>query len=55
MRGDSVKGYGLDMEGHPGGEGAEAGPHVNWWDYTDGHYNNGRGPGKKGAIPMKLP
>jgi hypothetical protein len=50
QRGDSKKGYRLDP-GHPGkpqGD-AEAGAHVNWWDYTNGK----RDGTNSGAIPIK--
>ena len=50
QRGDSKKGYRLDP-GHPGkpqGD-PEAGPHVNWWDYSKGK----RDGSNSGAIPIK--
>lgn len=51
QRGDSRKGYRLDP-GHPNrpkGD-PEEGPHINWWDYTQG--KRGRG-GRSGAVPIK--
>ena len=48
--GNSVKGYRLDPA-HPNAKpgSAEAGPHVNFWDYTKGKRGKG---GKSGAIPV---
>lgn len=50
QRGDQVKGYRLDPA-HPGAPAGspEAGPHINWWDYSLG--KRGRG-GHAGAIPI---
>jgi len=52
QRGDSRKGYRLDP-GHPNKPAGhpEAGPHVNWWDYSGG--KNKTAGGKKGAIPIQ--
>jgi hypothetical protein len=51
QRGTSLKGYRLDP-GHPGRPFGhpESGPHINYWDYTNG--NRGKG-GISGAIPIK--
>ncbi|MCR9166598.1 MAG: hypothetical protein NXI35_38400, partial [bacterium] len=51
QRGTPKKGYRLDP-GHPGrpkGD-PEAGPHINWWDYTGGKRGSG---GRSGAIPIE--
>lgn len=53
QRGDKTKGYRLDKEGHPNSTNPnEKGPHINWWDYSKGKWNKGRGPGRKGAEPI---
>jgi RHS repeat-associated protein len=53
QRGDSKKGYRLDP-GHKRDPGdPESGPHINWWDFTKGKHNNGKGPGQKGVEPIK--
>ena len=51
MRGNSkTKGYRLDPP-NPRGQGKEStNKHVNWWDYSKGNWNNGKGPGRKGSI-----
>ena len=52
QHGDPTKGYRLDP-GHPNrppGD-PEAGPHFNWWDYTEGKRRGGRG--RKGTIPIE--
>ena len=50
QRGDSIKGYRYDNVGHPkAGSPDEAGPHINWWDYSKGKRGNG---GKSGAVPV---
>ncbi len=51
QRGTPKKGYRLDP-GHPGrpkGD-PEAGPHINWWDYTGGKRGSG---GRSDAIPIE--
>ena len=51
QRGTSKKGYRLDP-GHPDrpkGD-PESGPHINWWDFTEGKRGNG---GRSGAIPIE--
>jgi len=54
QRGDKKKGYRLGKEGHPNSTNPnENGPHINWWDYTKGKYNDGKGPGKKGAEKIE--
>ncbi|RBH52728.1 RHS repeat protein, partial [Pseudomonas sp. MWU13-2860] len=58
--GDSKKGYRLDP-GHPNRpEGdPEAGPHINWWDYTNGKRGSGGKSGVEkildGIVPFILP
>jgi len=53
QRGDKTKGYRLDKEGHPKSKNPnEKGPHINWWDFTKGKWNKGKGPGSKGAVPI---
>lgn len=53
QRGNERKGYRLDNEGHPKSTNpAEKGPHINYWDFTNGKYNKGLGPGKKGAVSL---
>lgn len=53
QRGDGKKGYRLDNGGHPNSTNpAEKGPHINYWNFTKGKYNNGLGPGKKGAVSL---
>jgi len=51
QRGTSQKGYRLDP-GHPNRPAGdpEHGPHVNWWDYTEG--KRGRG-GRDGVFPIE--
>jgi RHS repeat-associated protein len=52
QRGDSRRGYRYDREGHPKSDDPnEAGPHINWWDYSEGKRK--AGTGKKGAVPIK--
>lgn len=48
--GTSKKGYRLDPA-HPEAEAGspESGPHINWWDYTDGKRGSG---GRSGAEPI---
>jgi RHS repeat-associated protein len=56
MRGSrSTAGYSGPEPPHPNAPPGtpETGWHFNWWDFTEGHWNGGRGPGKKGAIPIK--
>ena len=54
QRGDKRKGYRLDNEGHPNSTNPnETGPRINWWDYSKGKYNDGRGPGRKDAVPIR--
>lgn len=54
QRGNGTKGYRLDEVGHPNSTNPnEQGPHINWWDFTKGNWNNGKGPGKKGAELIK--
>jgi hypothetical protein len=54
QRGTTTKGYRYDKTGHPKSTNPnEKGAHINWWDYTKGNYNKGKGPGKKDAIPFK--
>ena len=49
--GDSVKGYRLDPPHPDAAPGTpEAGPHINWWDWTDGKRGKG---GRSGAIPIE--
>jgi RHS repeat-associated protein len=54
-RGDSITGYrgpeGPHKNAPPGSP--EEGWHFNWWDFTEGHWNGGKGPGRKGSIPIK--
>lgn len=49
--GDTKKGYRLDPA-HPNAApgSPEAGPHINWWDWTNG--KKGRG-GRSGAVPIE--
>ena len=51
QRGSKKKGYRLDP-GHPNRKGGdpEAGPHINFWDYTKGKRKSGKGI--DGAIPI---
>ena len=52
QRGDSNKGYRLDKEGHPNTTNPnETGPHINYWDYTQGKRKSGNGI--KDAVPIK--
>lgn len=54
QRGNKLKGYRLDKEGHPNSTNPnEKGPHINWWDWTKGKWNKGKGPGRKGAEPIE--
>jgi len=50
QRGTPKKGYRLDPA-HPDAPAGspEAGPHINWWDYTKGKRGNG---GRSGAVPI---
>lgn len=52
QRGNTVKGYRLDP-GHPRAPAGspEAGPHINWWDYSEFKKNSGQEV--KGAVPIK--
>jgi RHS repeat-associated protein len=53
--GNSTRGYRGPEPPHPSAPpgSPETGWHFNWWDFTDGKWNSGAGPGKKGAIPIK--
>lgn len=49
QHGDKTKGYRLDREGHPNSPNpSEIGPHINWWDYSQGKRKSGAG--KKGSV-----
>ena len=51
QRGNSKKGVRLDKEGHPKStDPNEAGPHINWWDYSKGKRGKG---GKSGATKIE--
>jgi hypothetical protein len=52
QRGTSVKGYRLDPA-HPSAKpgSPEAGPHINYWDYSGGKMKTGEGV--KGAEPIE--
>jgi len=53
QRGNQTKGYRLDKKGHPNTNNPnETGPHINWWDFSKGKWNKGKGPGRKGAVPI---
>ena len=52
QRGSSKKGYRLDNEGHPKSTNPnEKGPHINYWDCTEGKRKS-KG-GKSGATPIE--
>lgn len=55
MRGNTTVGYRGPEPPHPNAPpgSPEQEWHFNWWDLTERHWNSGRGPGKKGAIPIK--
>ncbi len=51
QRGDARRGIRYDKEGHPNSTNPnEAGPHINWWDYTTGKRSSG---GQSDAVPIK--
>lgn len=55
QRGDSKKGYRLDKQSHPNakpGSPEAEGPHLNYWDYTEGKRKSGQGV--SGAISLSV-